>query len=104
MKKKLLILSISVLLMLSSCSAIPGAKPAVPKTAAPTAPTIIERIQAIESQEVNWNAQIAQALSVATSLQSKIDSQDATITELQAQIEALKAQIKSQNTTTTTSK
>jgi PBP1b-binding outer membrane lipoprotein LpoB len=79
MKKLIIILIISALL-LSSCSAM-GIK-AKPKTTPTRTPTLIERIQALESQEASLNLQITAQNSVITDLKSRLDKDEQIIAGL----------------------
>jgi peptidoglycan hydrolase CwlO-like protein len=88
MKKKLVCLVIAVgliALLFSSCSMIglggsSTAKPPPSKTT--TTPTLIERIQALESENISLNTQVSKLNADVTELQSKLANDEKTIADL----------------------
>jgi peptidoglycan hydrolase CwlO-like protein len=91
MKKVLVIIGLVSLLALSSCSMVMPKK-AVATTSTTTQLTIIERLNALESQNnqsVQLNAQIMTLNTTVANLQAQITAQQALITTLQSQVTTL---------------
>jgi len=87
MKKKiagLIIVGSLLILSLTSCSLIGfgGAKTTTPPKSTTTSSTLIERIQALESQNLSLNTQINKLNSDVAELQSKLAADEKTIADL----------------------
>jgi Flp pilus assembly protein TadD len=96
MKKLALIISISFILILTSCSAIPGMatkKPATTKKAPATTPTLIERISALETQELSMEMQLSK---MQTTLDNLVPPDQQTAGTLQDQLFTMQKQIDDQ--------
>jgi len=96
MKKLAIIISIPLILILTSCSAIPGMatkKPVATKKPPATTPTLIERISALETQEVNILTKLD---TMQTELDNLVPPDQQTAGTLQDQIFTMQQQIDDQ--------
>ena len=96
MKKLAIIISISLILILTSCSAIPGMatkKPVATKKPPATTPTLIERISALETQQLNLQIELSK---MQTTLDNLVPPDQQTAGTLQDQIFTMQQQIDDQ--------